>query len=150
MQKQIYSSSHPNFSNMCLHTSCCLDSRSAWREVSTTYHHSPGKLHMKNEWFNFFFNVYLFLGQRETEHEWARGRERGRHRNGNRLQALSHQPRTRRGAQTHGPRDRDLAEVGRLTTTPPRHPKNEWFNQSLQIPLYLTGPLHLHTEEVCS
>ena len=29
---------------------------------------------------NFFFNVYLFLGQRETEHERGRGRERGRHR----------------------------------------------------------------------
>uniref|UniRef100_A0ABI7Y262 Uncharacterized protein n=1 Tax=Felis catus TaxID=9685 RepID=A0ABI7Y262_FELCA len=58
---------------------------------------------------------YLFLGQRETEHERARGRERGRHRIGNRLQALSHQPRARRGARTHGPRDRDLAEVGRLT-----------------------------------
>ena len=43
--------------------------------------------------FNFFFNVYLFLGQRETEHEQGRGRERGRHRIGNRLQALSHQPR---------------------------------------------------------
>ena len=27
----------------------------------------------------FFFNVYLFLRQRETEHEWGRGRERGRH-----------------------------------------------------------------------
>ena len=65
--------------------------------------------------FFFFFNVYLFLGQRETEHERGRGRERGRHRIGNRLQALSHQPRARRGARTHGPRDRDLAEVGRLT-----------------------------------
>ena len=63
----------------------------------------------------FVFNVYLFLGQRETEHERGRGRERGRHRIGNRLQALSHQPRARRGARTHGPRDRDLAEVGRLT-----------------------------------
>ena len=63
----------------------------------------------------FFSNVYLFLGQRDTEHERGRGRERGRHRIGNRLQALSHQPRARRGAQTHGPRDRDLAEVGRLT-----------------------------------
>ena len=42
---------------------------------------------------NFFFNVfYLFLGQRETEHERGRGRERGRHRIGNRLQALSHHP----------------------------------------------------------
>ena len=28
----------------------------------------------------FFFNMYLFLGQRETEHEQGRGRERGRHR----------------------------------------------------------------------
>ena len=63
----------------------------------------------------FLFNVYLFLGQRETERERGRGRERGRHRIGNRLQALSHQPRARRGARTPGPRDRDLAEVGRLT-----------------------------------
>ena len=55
------------------------------------------------------------LGQRETEHERGRGRERGRHRIGNRLQALSHHPRARLGARTHGPRDRDLAEVGRLT-----------------------------------
>ena len=62
-----------------------------------------------------FFNVYLFLRQRETEHEWGRGRKRGRHRIRNRPQALSHQPRARRGARTHGPRDRDLAEVGRLT-----------------------------------
>ena len=66
--------------------------------------------------FIFFFNVfYLFLGQREKEHERGRGRERGRHRIGNRLRALSHQPRARRGARTHGPRDRDLAEVRRLT-----------------------------------
>ena len=41
----------------------------------------------------FFFNIYLFLGQRETEHERGRGRERGRHRIGNRLQAPSQQPR---------------------------------------------------------
>ena len=64
---------------------------------------------------NFFFNVYLFLRQRETQHEWGRGRERGKHIIGSRLQALSHQPRARRGARTRGPRDRDLAEVGRLT-----------------------------------
>ena len=71
-------------------------------------------------WLSFFFFqrlfFYLFLGgQRETEHERGRGRERGRHRIGNRLQALSHQPRAWRGAWTHGPQDRDLAEVGRLT-----------------------------------
>ena len=65
--------------------------------------------------FNFFSNVYLFLGQRNTEHEQGRGKERGRHRIGNRVQALSHQPRARRGARTHGPRDHDLAEVRRLT-----------------------------------
>ena len=63
----------------------------------------------------FFQRFYLFLGQRETEHERGRGRKRGRHRIRNRLQALSHQPRARRRARTHGPRDRDLAEVGRLT-----------------------------------
>ena len=57
----------------------------------------------------FFFNIYLFLRQRETEHERGRGRERGRHRIGNRLQALSGQHRARRGARTHGPRDRDLS-----------------------------------------
>ena len=74
----------------------------------------------------FFFNVYLFLGQRETEHERGRGRERGRHRIGNRLQALSHQPRARRGARTHGPRDRDLAEVGRLTDCATQAPQEEY------------------------
>ena len=63
----------------------------------------------------FFFNVYLFLAQRETEHKRGRGRERGRHRIGNRLQAPSHQHRARHGARTHGPRDCDLAEAGRLT-----------------------------------
>ena len=50
------------------------------------------------------------MRQRETEHEWGKGRERGRHRIGSRLQALSHhQPRARRGARTHRRRDRDLS-----------------------------------------
>ena len=40
----------------------------------------------------FFLNVYLFILGTEREHERGRGRERGRHRIGNRLQALSHQP----------------------------------------------------------
>ena len=39
--------------------------------------------------FFIFFNLYLFLRQRETEHERGGGRERGRHRIGSRLQALS-------------------------------------------------------------
>ena len=76
----------------------------------------------------FFFNVYLFLGQRETEHERARGRERGRHRIGNRLQAPSHQHRAQRGARTHGPRDRDLAEVGRLTDCATQAPPYFYFS----------------------
>ena len=59
--------------------------------------------------------MFLFIFETEREHERGRGRERGRHRIGSRLQALSHQPRARCGARTHGPRDRDLAEVGRLT-----------------------------------
>ena len=63
----------------------------------------------------FFSTFYFIFGTEETEHERGRGRERGRHRIGNRLQALSHQPRARRGARTHGPRDHDLAEVGRST-----------------------------------
>ena len=57
---------------------------------------------------SYFFNVYLFLTERETEHEQGRGRERGRHRIGNRLQALSCQHRARRGARTHRLRDHDL------------------------------------------
>uniref|UniRef100_A0ABI7XXB9 SRA stem-loop interacting RNA binding protein n=1 Tax=Felis catus TaxID=9685 RepID=A0ABI7XXB9_FELCA len=81
----------------------------------------------------FFFNVYLFLGQRETEHEWGRDRERGRHRIGNRLQALSHQPRARRGAGTHGPRDCDLAEVGRLTDCGTQAPQAQGFHQHLAV-----------------
>ena len=39
----------------------------------------------------------------------------GAEREGDTVQALSHQPRARPGARTHGPRDRDLAEVGSLT-----------------------------------
>ena len=60
--------------------------------------------------FFLIFNVYLFLRQRETEHERGRGREReGDTESEAGLQAPSHQPRARRGARTHGPRDRDLS-----------------------------------------
>ena len=55
------------------------------------------------------------------------GAERGKHRIGNRLQALSHHPRARRGARTHGPRDRDLAEVGRLTDCATQAPPFIYF-----------------------
>ena len=46
---------------------------------------------------------------------------------GNRLQAPSRQPRARRGARTHGPRDRDLAEVGRLTDCATQAPRQIRF-----------------------
>uniref|UniRef100_A0ABI7Z585 Caspase recruitment domain family member 14 n=1 Tax=Felis catus TaxID=9685 RepID=A0ABI7Z585_FELCA len=46
---------------------------------------------------------------RETEHKWGRSRERGRHRIGSSLQGPSRQPRARRGARTHRPRDHDLS-----------------------------------------
>ena len=56
-----------------------------------------------------FFNVYLFLRQRETEHEWERVRERGRHRIWSRLQALSCQHRARHGARAYEPQGHDLS-----------------------------------------
>ena len=62
--------------------------------------------------FLIFFNVYLFLRQRETEHEWGRVRERGRHRIRSRLQALSCQHRARRRAQTHGPLIHNCPNLG--------------------------------------
>ena len=59
---------------------------------------------------DFFYKkcFYLFLRQRETEHEQGRGRERGRHRIQSRLHALSCQHRARRRARTHGLWDHDL------------------------------------------
>ena len=59
--------------------------------------------------FSKFFKMFIFDRERETEHEWGRGRERGRHRIGSRLQALSCQHRARPRAQTHKPRDHDLS-----------------------------------------
>ena len=50
--------------------------------------------------FNFLTLIY-FLRDRETEHEWGRGKERGKHRIWSRLRALSCQHRAWHGAQTH-------------------------------------------------
>ena len=55
------------------------------------------------------FIYYWETERHRAEHEQGRGRERGRHRIRSRLQALSHQPRARRGAQTHKLRDHDLS-----------------------------------------
>ena len=57
-----------------------------------------------------FFNVYLFLRQRERQSMNGGGSERGRHRIRNRHQALSCQHRAGRGARTHGPRDHDRSQ----------------------------------------
>ena len=47
-----------------------------------------------------FFNVYFISErERETQHEWGRGRERGRHRMRSRLQALSCQHRADMGLE---------------------------------------------------
>ena len=46
---------------------------------------------------------------------------------GSRLRA--NQPRARRGARTHGPRDRDLAEAGRLTDCATQAPQRYVFNK---------------------
>ena len=63
----------------------------------------------------FFFNVYLFLRERETERQSAsrgRGHEKGRHIIQSRLQVPSCQHRAGRGAPTHKPsdHDRDLSQ----------------------------------------
>ena len=64
---------------------------------------------------------------------------------GNRLQALSHQPRARRGARTHGPRDRDLAEVGRLTDCATQAPQPTEVNFALNSPVRrLRGHFQTH------
>ena len=100
----------------------------------------------------FFFSVfYLFLGQRETEHERRRGSERGRHRIENRLQAPSHQPRAWRGARTHGPRDRDLAEVGRLTDCATQAPPKFFLKSDTsytRVVLERSYLLHQHSSEI--
>ena len=49
------------------------------------------------------------MRETETECEWVRGREKGRHRIQSRLQAPSCQHRARRGARTHGLWDHDLS-----------------------------------------
>ena len=97
----------------------------------------------------FFFQRLFIFG---TERDWAwtgEDRERGRHRIGNRLQAPSHQPRARRGARTHGPRDRDLVEVGRLTDCATQAPLTLdlkagllllWHTGLVFLPQDLSGP----------
>ena len=84
-----------------------------WPEPKLDTYLTEPPMHPRKRLFIYFFkNVrcfYLFLRQRETEHEQGRVRERGRHRIRSRLQALSCQHRAWCGAQTHGLWDHDLS-----------------------------------------
>ena len=84
---------------------------------------------------NFFFQrLFIFGTERDRAWTGEGQRERERDRIRNRLQALSHQPRAWRGALTHGPRDRDLAEVGCLTDCATQAPQIcKTFNTHSQI-----------------
>ena len=62
--------------------------------------------------YRFFQKIYLFIFEREgeTESEWRRHRERGRHRIQSRPQAPNCQHRARCRARTHKPWDHDLSQ----------------------------------------
>ena len=67
--------------------------------------------------------------------EQGRGRERGRHRIRSRLQAPSRQPRARRGARTHGPRDRDRSRSRQLRRlSHPGAPRSLFYHEEI-VPL---------------
>ena len=77
---------------------------------------------------SFLFSVYLFLRETETECEWVRGRERGRHRIQSRLQVLSCQHRAPCGARTREPQDHDLSRSWMLNRlSPPGCPCSRLF-----------------------
>ena len=57
-----------------------------------------------------FFLMFIYHWERETEQEWGRGRERGRHRIWSRPQAPSYEHRARHRAQTHKLWDHDLSQ----------------------------------------
>ena len=92
----------------------------------------------------FFFNVYLFLRQRETEHERGRVRERGRHRIRSRLQALSCQHRAQRRARTHELRDHDLSRSRTLNQLSHLGAPNSSFYEKWNLKTRLRHPLSYH------
>ena len=83
-------------------------------------HNNPALTQICSFFFFNFFNVYLFLTEREreTEREWGRGRQRGRHRIRSRLQTPSCQHGARRGARAHRPELKSDTQP----TEPPRRP----------------------------
>ena len=82
---------------------------------------------------NNFFNVYLFLREREREHEWGRGRERGRHRTWRRLWALSCQHRAQCRARTHQWWDHNLSRSWKLSVPTAGGPSSFSFITQLQL-----------------
>ena len=93
--------------------------------------------------------IYFWERDRETEHEWGRGRERGRHRIRSRLEALSCQHRAWHGARTHELWDHDLSRSQTLKQL--SHPGAPVFNyfrfhiqvRSCSICLPVSGLFHL-------
>ena len=103
--------------------------------------------HLLYSLFFFFFSTFIYFWDRERDRAWTGEgqRERGRHRIGNRLQAPSHQPRAWRGARTPGPRDRDLAEVRRLTDCATQAPLYSLFLQTeVLVLLFMICILRIH------
>ena len=87
----------------------------------------------------FFFKIFLkfiyfWERERETDCEWGRGRERGRHRIWSRIQALSCQHRDWRGARTHEPWDHDLSRSRTLNwLSHPGAPKIFWYQSTYTL-----------------
>ena len=82
-----------------------------------------------------FFLTFIYFWDRERQSMNGGEAEREgdtESETGSRLQAPSHQPRARRGARTHGPRDRDLAEVGRLTDCATQAPLGHYHFDSIR------------------
>ena len=79
----------------------------------------------------YVFIYFLVLRDRETEHEWGRGRARGTQRIQSKLQALSCQHRAQCGAWTHELWDHDLGQSWTLNRQPLRRPQRENLKQAL-------------------
>ena len=85
----------------------------------------------------FFKCSFTFERWRETESEWGRGRERGRHKMGSRLQALSCGRGFWHGAGTHNLWDHDLSWSPTLNQlSHPGTPKRWLLNSSSKIDKY--------------
>ena len=102
-----------------------------WRQERRTPNGCPGCSVISFFFFFLIFLTFIYLWDRERQSMNGGGSERERHRIGNRLQALSHQPRAWPGARTPRPRDRDLAKVGRLTDCATQAPPHLFFNVNI-------------------